>query len=271
MHNESSYHNFINDLKQYPQITAEETNSFVAIYKKEKKEEDINKIILGNMKFIISRANRFKSNTLSSTDLIYAGMCGIKRAAIKFDPSKNIKFMTYAAYWIDMFMRREIIRNASIVRITPRTWEMSSKISKMKNKGCTEHQILSHINIKKKTFSRMRHVQPDVSLNSIISEDSSEQELGKIWLIDYNSPAEQCISNESKIILSTLINKLHSREKDILVKRFGLNGNKEQTLKQLSKIHNITSERVRQLISKSLKKLKKTLNDKNIKNRKRDL
>ncbi|MCP4180068.1 MAG: sigma-70 family RNA polymerase sigma factor [bacterium] len=264
---ESSFRLFLNDIKQYQQLTSDETNKLIAKYQNKFDQSDLNKLILGNIKFIISRSKRFQTRTLSLSDLIYAGTQGITRAAKKFDSSRGIKFITYASYWIDMYMRREIIYNTSVVKISPRSWEMSSKISKLRSSGSTDNQIIQKLKIRRKTLASLRSLKNDLSLNIEYNDENSDKEYSKFVLATTKTPANICSKNDMHNFLIHELNRLGIRNKDIMMKRFGVSTNKRLTLSQLSKLHNISAERVRQVVNTSIKKLRKRFKEEDLLNR----
>ncbi len=250
---------FLKEIKKYRQLSNRESILLVKKYQLTQQDSCLNSIILGNIRFIISRAVKFSNNRVSVSDLIFPGMRGIKRAAIKFDINRPIKFITYASYWVEMFMRRELIRQSSLVKITPRAWELSTKISKLRNTGISNRQILRKLNIKRKTLYNIRSLKNDVSLNLALTDSRDGAELEKLILIDETSPANIYSKKDLNYFLLNQLDFLSTREKNILIRRYGLNETKSLTLGQLSQLHNISAERVRQVIINSLAKLRKRL------------
>lgn len=228
-------------------------------YKETGDRKFLNDAILGNIWFIISRAKRYNNRYLSASDLISSGMLGMARAAKKFDPSKNIRFITYASYWIEMYMRREVIYNSSIVKITPRTWGLSSLLLKMRSSGVSEEEIMRKLKIGKNTLRRLRPNHIDMSLNSAVGEGSDSQELDKILLVNYETPADICSDNDLSNYLLSAVNKLKKKEQEIILRKFGLKDYSRENLKQISSYQDISPERVQQLLKSGLRKLKCSL------------
>lgn len=255
---------FIHDLEGVKRLSADETLSLILEYKKNGDRKFLYDAILGNIWFIISRAKRYRNRYLSPSDLVYSGILGMSRAAKKFDPARNIKFITYASYWIEMYMRREVIYNSSIVKITPRTWGMASIVDKMKGYGASEEEIIRKLKIGRNTLRKLRRRHMDMSLNSAISEDSDNQDLEKIILINYETPADICSEKDLSDYLLSLISKLKKREQEIVLRKFGLEGYNMQNLKEISAYQDISPERVRQILKNGLRKLKKNLIKKDV-------
>lgn len=250
---------FLKDIKKYSVLSNEEIIDLVLKYRETKDIKYLHKITLSHLGFVVSKAMKFKNRKLPLSDLISTGTKGIEKAVEKYDVTRGIKFSTYSSYWVEMYMRREIIYNRSLVKITPRTWEMSLKISKLRKNGVSDKDIVQQLNIRKKTLNNSRPLKDDISLNHVFEDsDGSGNNADYCNLIPDGkpTPAELCCSNDFNTFMLESLDKLKDRERDILVHRFGLRGQKRMTLKQLSTSHNITAERVRQLIGISLTKMK---------------
>ena len=258
---ENSLSLFLQEIKKYGSLSDKETVKLIRRYQKTKDTEDLQKVTLGHLGFVVSKAMKFKNRRLPISDLISAGTHGIAKAADKFDHKRDVKFSTYASYWVEMYMRREIIYNRSLVKITPRTWEMSVKISKMRKNGTLDKDIVKALNIRRKTLDSIRNLKNDISLNHTFDNANGGSTTDYCNLIPdaKPSPAEQCAKKDFRNYMLESVNKLNDREKSILVNRFGLTGNKRMTLRQLSLKYKITPERIRQLVELSLQKLKQNL------------
>lgn len=248
---------FLHDIQDYKQLSPEETINFVQKFKDSADSNYLNSIILGNIRFIISKAKRYKTNRISISDLIYAGMLGISKAAKKFDLKRNIRFITYASYWIDMYMRRECIYCSSIVKCSPRGWNLSSKMARLQHQGASESDMLQALKIRRKTLRNIRKLNCDVSLDSIIHIDN--EQVMKFTFIEPETPEEICSDNDLSYYLYKLVDKLKDKEKEILYSKFGLKGYTPLNMRQIGRYQNLTPERVRQIINSSLKKLKKDI------------
>lgn len=259
---DSSLNLFINDLKDSKRLSNDQTLALVARYKESGNRKFLDEATLGNIWFIISRSKRYNNRYLSASDLICSGVRGMARAAKKFDPSRNIKFITYASYWIEMYMRREVICNSSVVKMSPRTWAMSSVLTKMRGAGATEDEIIDRLKIKRKTLRRIRLNHVDMSLNSAPVDDGDKQKLEKLILVNYETPADICSENDLSDYLLSSISKLKKREQEIILRKFGLKGYNRENLKKISLHQDITPERVRQILRSGLRKLKKSLTQK---------
>ena len=257
---ENNFFQFLKEIKDIEKMSNEDTVRLIQNFNSLGDEKYLNDIILGNIRFVVSRAVRFSTPNISASDLIFPGVRGVKRAVVKFDTSRSIKFLTYASYWIEMFMRREVINHYSMVRITPRYWEMSSKILKLKKSGNSNNQILRKLNIRRRTLYNVRSLRNDISLNKLLSDSQANLELGKLILVNETTPADIYSNKDLDFFLMNQLDYLNTREKNIIIRRYGLGGSKRLTLAQLSSIHNISAERVRQIITISLSKLRKHLN-----------
>ncbi len=255
---------FMHDMKDFERLSHEKTLDLILKYKESGNRKFLNEVILGNIWFIISRAKRYNNRYLSASDLIYSGMLGMLRAAKKFDPSRNIKFITYASYWIEMYMKREVIYNSSVVKITPRTWEMAALFKKLRDSGSSEEEIIKKLKVGKKTLRKLRLNHADISLNSAVDEEPNSQDLEKFVLINYETPADICEENDLSDYLISAVSTLKKREQEIIMKKFGLKNCSEENLKKISSFQEISPERVRQILKSGLRKLKNNLAKKGV-------
>ena len=257
---ENSLSLFLQEIKKYGSLTDKDAVKLVRRYQKSKNDDVLERIVLGHLGFVVSKAMKFKNRRLPVSDLISAGTRGIAKAVDKFDFKRDIKFSTYASYWVEMYMRREIIYNRSLVKITPRTWEMSVKISKLRKGGAADNEIVKRLNIRRRTLHSIRNLKNDISLNHTFDSDRGGGADYCNLIPDAKpSPSEMCAQKDFRNYIFESLQKLNEREKNILTNRFGLKGNRRMTLRQLSNKYKITPERIRQLIELSLHKLKTVL------------
>ena len=160
-----------------------------------------------------------------------------------------------------MYMRRECIYCSSIVKRSPRGWELSSKMARLQHEGASESEILQALKIGRKTLRNVRKINCDISLDSIIHIDD-EQNMEAVF-IEPDIPYKMCADNDLSDYLYGLVDKLKDREKEILFSRFGLKGYTPFNMRQISNYQRLTPERVRQIINSSLKKSKKNMKKKN--------
>lgn len=179
------------------------------------------KIITSNLKFVVAVANSFKGRGLSMSDLIAEGNMGLLKAYTKFDPSYDVKFISYSVHWI-----RQSIMEALQKRNGLDTDELPKDYEKQDD-GVDEDYLAADNT-------------PDLVTEFIECEADNE--------------AERTIKQNEA--LETLFTDLNSREKGIIVRYFGLRGTKAETLEEIGLTMGLTKERVRQIKENGMKKLR---------------
>ncbi len=227
------------------------------------------KLISSNLRLVVKIAHDFKGLGLPLVDLISEGNIGLMKAVEKFDPSKGAKFSSYAAWWIKQSMRRALSNQSRTIRIPVQS---AGKINKIKHarmkmgeelgREPTDNEIANRLDFSKRTVAALRLADlRTFSLQDPIQ--TGEQSVFQDIIPDYGAsrPDETFCGIEMLKRLKVLIDKLESREKLILILRFGLDGGRPKTLEEVSKKIGRTRERVRQIQNLALKKLKKYIDE----------
>ncbi|MGB9680327.1 MAG: sigma-70 family RNA polymerase sigma factor [Thermoanaerobacteraceae bacterium] len=226
-------------------------------------------IISKNVNLVKSRAVKYLKTyrqSLEIEDLIQAGFIGMIKAVERFDHTKGVKFITYATGWIDQAIRREIMNYGFLIRIPVHYFDKIGKVLKMsylhpeysfkelfreiKGGNVTESEENDFVYI-------MENVLSPVSLNYLINENGDTE---LIEFVTYEGDSD-FVENEveDKLLRETLnlvLSTLKEREKSVLQLRFGLDDGQEKTLEEIGKIFGVTRERIRQIESKAIKKLR---------------
>lgn len=258
---------YLSDIRKYKILTKEEE---LELLKQSQSGDNEAKqtLIVSNLRLVVNVAKKYLNKGLSFIDLISEGNIGLIYAIDKFDYTKGYRFSTYAVWWIKQAITKSIINKGREIRIPSYKHDMINKINRYIMNYVTSNdnyptisEISLSTGINEKNIEQvMIEFQDLISLNSTIGDS--------IFLEDALSEEnEDSLENEildqivKEDILDTL-SVLKEREKDILILRFGLDGNEPKTLEEVGKIFNITRERVRQIEKKALEKLKKEFNDK---------
>src|SRR5690554_4603133 len=258
------------DLSSYHLLSFEEEKILTRIIKnylttKDKDEFDLylkarEKLILSNMRLVISIARKYKTRFLELDDLIQEGVFGLMKAIDKFDVDKGFKLSTYATWWIIQAIARSIAENDRVIRIPSYIYESISKINQYKNtylqqhgENPTDQQIAKHTGLKLYLVSSIEDYMVDtLSLDHSYESDSS---LLDVFPDDRLTPdlyAAQLSKNQQ---IEKQLKTLKHNEQIIIKMRYGFNG-KAHTLAAIGKQLKLSRERVRQIELNALKKLK---------------
>ena len=208
--------------------------------KGDQKEKE--RLIVSNLRFVVSVAVKYQNLGLPLMDLINEGNMGLIRAVEKFDIERGYKFISYARWWIRHFILKAIFEQSTSIKLP---LKYASQLSK--NGDSDESEAVQ----------KLKQIYRPVSLDQKLSEDNnSDTILDLIDGSDYNLPDNVVIENNLKEIITEVMFKLKPIERDVISRHFGLNGKPPLTLKEIGEKYHLTKERIRQIEHTALDKLK---------------
>jgi RNA polymerase primary sigma factor len=228
-------------------------------------QQALKKLIEANLKFVVSYVKKYKGMGLSIMDLINEGNIGLIEAAKRYDPSKNVKFISYAVWWIRQAIFNALTRNSRIYHIPQKlsnqVTEMKKVISKLKKdlgRNPTREEIAKQMNIEVQDVEDLEILEEkDLSLSDKYYNE--ETEIGD-KLQDTLSPSVEysIIKNAIQEQIRDVLEELDDKEAFVLKLRYGLEDNRPKTLQEIGDILHVTRERIRQIEEKAKKKLSKS-------------
>ncbi len=224
-------------------------------------------LINSNLRLVVSIARRYQGHGLSLLDLIQEGSLGLMRAVDKFDPGRGLKFSTYATYWIRQSVGRAIADHGRTVRLPVHLGERLSRLARVRqqliqrlDREPTPEEVASEAGLTPEQVTRAEQAAlTPASLDEAHTEDGTGTLAEVISDPLQPSPLDEVSHALLRDDLSEAMSHLTSRERHILCLRYGLYGETALTLEQIGQRLNLTRERVRQLESEALKKLRDPL------------
>ena len=241
-------------------------------------EKALNELVTSHIRLVVKIASGFRGYGLPISDLVQEGNIGLLEAAKRFDPERDIRFSTYASWWILASVQEFIIRNASIIRLgsTPAQKKLFFNLRRLRAKIAdhsggpmtdeNRQEIAQILKVPVAAVERMEaHISgPDRSLNMAIGgEEGSGDELQNFLVDDRPTPEQNVLETHDSAVRSRWLRDameiLTPREKDIIQHRYLEEG--RTTLADMGANYGVTKERIRQIESRALSKLKSALDE----------
>ena len=271
---QGSLSKYLLEIRKFPMLKLEEEYTLAKSWQEYKDINAAHKLVTSHLRLVAKIALKYRWYGLPIPDLISEGNIGLMQAVKKFDPDRGFRLATYAMWWIKAAIQEYILHSWSLVKIgtTAAQKKLFFNLRKTKNELKLIHDgnlkpdevkaISEKLNVDEKEVEDMnnRMAGPDHSLNAPLRKDSISE--WQDWLVDSSVSQEEELveSQEYKFRKTILINALailNDREKSI----FNARRLKEpqSTLEELSKIHNISRERVRQIEVKAFEKVQNSI------------
>lgn len=253
----------LREIGRIPLLTVEEE---VELAQKiaEGSEESRDRLIVANMRLVVSIAKHYVGRGMPLLDMIQEGYSGLIKAVEKFDHTKGYKFSTYATWWIRQAITRAIADQARTIRIPVHMVETISKVKKAQNSLLhknghepTADEIAKELNM---STDRVREIlriaQDPVSLEAPVGEEEDSYLGDFIPDEDAPAPIDSAMKAVFKDELNKALNTLPEREREVLKFRYGVGYDRSHTLEEVGRQFKVTRERIRQIEAKALRKLR---------------
>jgi RNA polymerase primary sigma factor len=281
---------YLNDLGRYPLLTAQQevelamqleagvkarerleseeplTDEDVAVLKHQidvaKQAHDT--LVNSNLRLVVSLARRYVGRGMALLDLIQEGNVGLMRAVERFDYRRGFKFSTYATWWIRQSISRAIADQGRTIRMPIHVLDSVNKltrlqreITQLRGQPPTIEELAQELDLPVERVAELQRIAQDtVSLETPVGEDDDGTLGDLVEDVDSEMPADVAAFSSLQTQLARALEGLSERERQVLVMRFGLADGKPRTLEEVGVHFNVTRERIRQLETKALAKLR---------------
>lgn len=258
--------NYLNEISIYPTLTREEEQS-LAQEAKNSNQEAKNQLIKANLKFVVKIASHYQNRGLSLSELISEGNMGLIKAIEKFDPSMDIKLISYAVWWIKQRILFAISEKSSMIRIPMGRANAANKIKHAKDRILAESgnhasmdDIMEKTDLSSKLIDDIFYQPSDTISIDEISFNSKNDDINILDFIEDPSiedPKTIYYRERLQDTIKKSIDTLSNRDALIIKAYFGLDGGKEKNFAQIANELGLSRERVRQIQKSALQKILK--------------
>jgi RNA polymerase primary sigma factor len=260
----SSLKLYLKEISKIKEISPEQEKELGRKIQKVDKEA-LNRLVEANLRFVVSVAKKYRGSGISFLDLINEGNLGLIEAAKRFDPSKNVKFITYAIWWIRQAIIHAISEQSRAVRLPQKQanllYRFGLKIAELTsklNRQPSSYEVAEQMGISEAEANNLFQIlHNDVSLSSKLSDDEKIELEDTIEQQEVSPADEELIQKSLTQELNKMVCQLNEDEKKVINYRFGLDGSEPETLQKIGNKMNLSRERIRQIQNQALLKLRR--------------
>jgi len=256
---------YLAEIGRFPQVTPDEEKELGRRIQ-QGDTAALRRLVEANLRFVVAYAKRYRHSRVSLLDLINEGNIGLIQAAKKFDPERNVKFITYAVWWIRQAILHALSEHGASFRLPQKQANVLYRLERSRQalgreleRNPTEQELADELGLEPEDVRVLLASNQNIlSLNEPVDEEG-EAEFGDL-LQQYVVPDtdEEMVRRSFEETLREALAGLSEKERQILSLRFGLEDDKPLTLREIGEALGISRERVRQIESQALTKLRRS-------------
>ena len=256
---------YIRDIAKFKPLPAEQEKDLGRRIR-EGDQEALDRLVEANLRFVVHYAKRYRGLGLSYMDLIHEGSLGLIEAAKRFDPERNVKFISYAVWWVRQAIFHALSEHARVFRLPQKLSGQVSRLETAREKlkselerAPTTEELAERTAFSKDEVERLLLAAgDDVSLSTAVGDDGN-LELGDTLEQDTVPSVEvEMIRTSFERRIQDMVGGLDEKEREVIRMRFGLDGDEPKTLQEIGETMGLSRERIRQIESRAKEKLRRS-------------
>jgi RNA polymerase primary sigma factor len=256
---------YIRDIAKFKPLAAEQ-EKVLGRRIREGDQEALDRLVEANLRFVVHYAKRYRGLGLSYMDLIHEGSLGLIEAAKRFDPERNVKFISYAVWWVRQAIFHALSEHARVFRLPQKLSGQVSRLASAREKLKSElertpttEELAERTSFSKDEVEKLLLAAgDDVSLSTAVGDDGN-LELGDTLEQDSVPSAEvEMIRTSFERRIQDMVGGLDEKEREVIRMRFGLDGDEPKTLQEIGESMGLSRERIRQIESRAKEKLRRS-------------
>jgi RNA polymerase primary sigma factor len=260
----SSLSVYLREINKIPLLTREE-EVYLARSARDGSQDAKDKLIQANLRFVVNVAKKYQNQGLTLSDLISEGNLGLITAVDKFDVDKGYHFISYAVWWIKQSILKAICEKSRMIRLPLNRANELLQIEKVKREiGSNKdgeadiEEIADFLDMDKSRINDLINASKEfVSLETPLSSDKDANTISDLMEDTKGAdPEEVLIDRTLQESIEEVLSTLTEKESNVIKYRFGLNGERPHSLKEIGDKYNLTKERIRQIEKKAISRLR---------------
>lgn len=260
---------YLREIGKCPRLTLEEERDLGLRIQRDHDESALSRLVESNLRFVVAYAKRYRGLGVPFLDLIHEGNLGLIEGARRFDPGRNVKFITYAVWWIRQAIMHALSDQARAFSLPARLSPVAARFGRQVaaltahlDHAPTVEEIADDLDISVGEADALMYIgDEDVSLSEPVGPDSEHEprELSDMLAQKTVPPVEAAMIRRAfSSQLRAALTELDPREREVVALRFGLRGGEPLTLQQIGNRLRLSRERVRQIESRAKEKLRRS-------------
>lgn len=261
---------YLNEIGKSPLLTAQEEVFFGRLVCQGNLAAR-QRMIESNLRLVVKIARHYNNRGLTLLDLIAEGNLGLIRAVAKFDPELGFRFSTYATWWIRQNIEHALMSQTRIVRLPIHLVKelntylrAENKLAQHLDQKATTEEIAQYLKKPLATIKNLIGLNERITSFDLPTGSNNDRPLLETLADDADDPLDATQQESVSIHVENCITRLTKKQRDVIIRRFGLEGYTATTLEEIGKEIGLTRERVRQIQMEALKKLKNILDKQGI-------